>query len=371
MTKSAYVDEELMKRCLELAQRGSLWVTPNPMVGCIIVKEGRVIAEGFHQRYGGSHAEIHALRSAGEQARGATLYVNLEPCYHHGKTPPCTEALIRAGIARVVASIKDPNPLVAGKGFEALRAAGIAVETGVLSEESARLNERFIHYMKNGMPFVGVKVAQTLDGKIADARSNSKWITSEEARRAGHRLRAEYEAVLIGANTALTDNPLLTVRLVKGRNPIRIILDGRLTITSSLKLFNSEAGSTIVITSQTAIRSKRKLVGALERKGAKVIGVSGGPMLKPVALLQHLAKEGISSILVEGGGMAISQFLSEGLCNKVHAFVAPRLLGLGKEYFVPSKQLSLAKALSLSKVEIKSVGPDILIEGYPKYGTKS
>ncbi len=371
MTKSAYIDEELMKRCLDLAQRGSLWVTPNPMVGCIIVKEGRVVAEGFHQRFGGSHAEVHALQSAGEQARGATLYVNLEPCSHQGKTPPCTDALIRGGIARVAASIEDPNPLVAGKGFEALRSAGIAVETGVLSEEASRLNEKFIHYMKTRKPFVGVKVAQTLDGKIADARGKSKWITGEEARRVGHRLRSEYEAVLIGANTAMKDNPLLTVRLVKGRNPIRIVLDGRLTITPSLKLFKAETDSTIIITSQSAMKSKRKLVNDLEKKGAKVIGMRGGPILKPSAIIQRLAKEGISSILVEGGGIVMSQFLVTGLCNKVHAFVAPRLLGRGKEYFAPSKRLSLDKALSLSNVEIKSIGSDVLIEGYPTYGTKS
>jgi diaminohydroxyphosphoribosylaminopyrimidine deaminase/5-amino-6-(5-phosphoribosylamino)uracil reductase len=360
-----YADKEIMRRCLALAQRGSLWVTPNPMVGCVIVKDGRVIAEGFHERFGGPHAEIHALRRAGDAARGATLYVNLEPCSHYGKTPPCVGAIINAGVARVVASIKDPNPLISGKGFEALRKSGIAVESGLLAEESAQLNERFVHSMSEKTPFVGIKIAQTMDGKIADVRGKSKWITGKEARKEGHRLRAEYESVLVGVTTAMKDNPLLTTRLVRGRNPIRIILDGRLSIKASLKVLNLEDAETIVVTSNAAIRSRKKLVDVLKAKGVQVMGISGGPMIKPAAILRRLAKEGISSVLIEGGGSVTTQFLSAGLFNKVHAFVAPRMLGGGKEYFSPAKQRSLSKALALKNVIVTAVGYDVLIEGYP------
>ncbi|HWP81213.1 MAG TPA: bifunctional diaminohydroxyphosphoribosylaminopyrimidine deaminase/5-amino-6-(5-phosphoribosylamino)uracil reductase RibD [Bacteroidota bacterium] len=361
---SSYLHPEFIRRCFELAKKGELHVTPNPQVGCVIVKDGRIIAEGYHKQFGKAHAEIEALRIAGERGRGATMYVNLEPCSHFGKTPPCADAIIKAGISKVVASIADPNPQISGRGFQRLRKAGIAVETGILAEEATRLNERFVYYMKKRKPFVGIKVAQTLDGLIADVRRRSQWITSPGARQEAHRLRAIYESVLIGAGTAIKDNPELTVRLVKGRNPTRIVVDGRLRCPPNLKLFDTRHAKTIVLTSRSAFHRKKALVQQLERKGVSVITAGASPQLSVTAIQTKLSTLGISSVLIEGGGETVSRFLEKPVANKIHVFVAPKILGGGLTSFSLRNPRILTKALTLNGVEVRCVGDDVLVEGY-------
>lgn len=366
MSRWSAGDVEFMKRCLELAQKGALWVTPNPMVGCVIVKNGKIIAEAYHRRFGGPHAEVRALLKAGEVARGATMYVSLEPCSHFGKTPPCVDAIIRARIARVVAASRDPNPLVAGRGFRKLRDAGILVESGILAAEAQRVNERFFFWMRTGLPFVGLKLAQTLDGKIADVRGKSRWITGKPARREAHRLRAQYHAVLIGARTALLDDPQLTVRHVNGRNPVRVVVDGQLNVTARLKIFR-EGGQTIVVTTQRATRAKPKLVEQLRQGGAMIVALPGGNRIHPERILYALAQEGISSVLIEGGSDVVSQFLQNGYWNKLHLFIAPKILGEGISFFASGTRATLDTALDVKVTDVRFVPPDILLEGYPRY----
>jgi diaminohydroxyphosphoribosylaminopyrimidine deaminase/5-amino-6-(5-phosphoribosylamino)uracil reductase len=366
MNQSSYLHPEFIRRCLELARKGELNVTPNPQVGCVIVKNGRIVAEGYHRHFGGPHAEVEALRIAGERARGATLYVNLEPCTHFGKTPPCTETIIKAGVVKVIASMSDPNPRVAGEGFQKLRKAGLEVETGVLAREAEHLNERFVYFMKRREPFVAVKAAQTLDGMIADVKSRSTWITSSEARRESHRLRAMYEAVLIGAGTAMKDDPELTVRMVKGRQPIRIVLDGRLRSSPKLRVYDTRRARTIVVTSKSAIKRKRRAVNELERKGVAVMGIGMSAELPVAAVLSAFAKRGISSLLVEGGAATLAAFIEAERVNKMHIFVAPKILGAGLFAFSLKRARLLEKALTLERMDVKKVGEDLLVEGYVK-----
>lgn len=356
-------DEKYIERCLELARQGRGRVSPNPLVGCVLVRDGRVIAEGYHQRFGGPHAEVVALRKAGDSARGATLYVNLEPCSHHGKTPPCTEAIIAAGVKRVVASIKDPNPFIAGSGFTTLRKAGIQVRVGVLRNEAAALNEKFVTFMKTGFPFVGVKVAQTLDGKIADTSGHSKWITGDEARTYVHQLRTEYDAILVGAGTVQRDNPELTVRRVQGRNPLRVVLDGRLSVKASAKVFNTRKAGTVVLTSALAMKKYPRKVGQLTMQGVDVLSVERGTDLHPEGVLAILGEMNISSVLLEGGARTISRFLEENLIHKVHCFIAPKILGVGLDGWMLQRGRRLDRAIQLKKIKLKMVGEDLLLEG--------
>lgn len=356
-------DEKYIERCFELARRGEGRVSPNPLVGCVIVRNGTIVAEGFHQRYGGPHAEVLALRKAGRKARGATLYVNLEPCSHHGKTPPCTEAIIAAGVRRVVASTKDPNPLVAGSGFAELRKTGIQVEVGVLRSAAEELNEKFVTFMKTGFPFVGVKVAQTLDGKIADAFGRSRWITGEEARTYAHRLRTQYDAILVGAGTVLHDNPRLTVRKVKGRNPLRVVLDGRLSVKTSAKVFDTRNAPTIVLTSALAVKKYPRKVGQLAMRGVEVVSVQRSSDLHPKGVLAALGEMDISSVLIEGGANTISRFIDEGLVHRVHCFVAPKILGAGLDAWKLKHGYQLTQAIQLENVKLRTMGRDLLLEG--------
>lgn len=356
-------DEKYIERCFELARRGMGRVSPNPLVGCVIVRDGKLVAEGYHQRFGGPHAEVLALRKAGKKARGATLYVNLEPCSHHGKTPPCTEAIIAAGVKRVVASTKDPNPLVAGSGFEKLRKAGIQVHVGVLRNEAEELNEKFVTFMKTGFPFVGVKVAQTLDGKIADPFGRSKWITDEEARTYAHQLRTEYDAILVGAGTVQRDDPQLTVRKVQGRNPLRVVLDGRLSVKPNAKVFKTRNAQTIVLTSTLAMKKYPRKVGQLTMRGVDVLSVERNTDLDPKAVLAVLGEMNISSVLVEGGAHTISRFLEEGLVQKVHCFIAPKILGAGLEGWRLQSGRRLSQSIQLKNVRLRMVGKDLLLEG--------
>lgn len=354
--------DDYIARCLELAEGGIGFVHPNPLVGCVIVNKGKVVGEGFHSKFGGRHAEIMALKNAGRKARGGTLYVNLEPCSHHGKTPPCTDAIIRSGIRTVVASSRDPNPLVAGRGFRRLRQAGIRVMTGTLRREARELNEKFFKFMETGMPFVGMKVAQTVDGKIADSRGTSQWITSDVARAYGHVLRSSYDAVLVGARTIRMDNPSLTVRAVKGRNPVRVVVDGAFSIDARSKILRNSEAETVVLTSSRSLRAQSNKAVVLERRGVQVLGLDSGRTIEPAAILKVLAELGITSVLIEGGGATLQPFLREKKIDKIHCFVAPKLLGSGVTG-VQIDGILLRNARRIDDMTVSILGDDLLLEG--------
>lgn len=355
-----------MQRCLDLAEQGRPWVSPNPMVGSVIVKNGRIVGEGYHRRYGDSHAEFNAIGQAGKQARGATLFVNLEPCVHHGKTPPCTRAIIGSGIRRVVVSTKDPNPLVGGRGFRELRRAGIKVTLGVMRKESRQLNDKFFTAMETRLPFVGVKLAQTLDGRIADSKGRSKWISSREARKYAHAVRTEYAAIMVGAGTVSSDDPELTVRFAKGRCPIRIVIDGRLTIPPARKIFNIAKAQTIVLTSSATLRKKYNKAVVLARRGVQVIGIDSPLPLGPTVILKALLGLGITSVLIEGGSRTIEPFMEQRLVHRIHCFIAPAILGSGTTGF-SFGALTLGRMTRLEDRVVRQLSGTIVVEGRPRF----
>jgi diaminohydroxyphosphoribosylaminopyrimidine deaminase/5-amino-6-(5-phosphoribosylamino)uracil reductase len=354
-------DEEFMSQCIELARRGKGNVSPNPLVGAVIVKDQRVVGRGYHRRFGETHAEINVLRDAGRKARGATLYVNLEPCTHYGKTPPCTGAIISSGIRRVVIGMIDPNPLVKGKGIRALTSAGVEVRTGILSDECRKLNEFFVKEVTTGLPFVTLKIAQTLDGKIALPNARSQWITSKESRKRVHQLRAEYDAVLVGARTAQLDDPQLTVRLGKGRNPKRILLDGNLSAPLSSRLFSDSFRSlTVVFARQNGSQEVEKKKLTLERRGVRIVEILGrrDGTLPLKSVLESLADLNILSVLVEGGQRVFTQFLDEGFVDRLLVFVAPMIYGSdGVSAFG-----HVRRAVDYSSSSAERVGGDLLIQ---------
>jgi len=363
MKKAWTRDEKLMALALRLARRGAGWVSPNPMVGAVIVdQESRILARGYHRRYGALHAEREALKKLGWRAPGATMYVTLEPCCHHGKTPPCTEAIIQAGIKRVVVGTLDPNPLVAGNGVKILEEAGIRVDVGILEEECRDLNRAFLKWITTGLPWVVLKWAQSLDGTVATASGHSRWISGPEALRYAHRLRSESDAVLVGRETAALDDPQLTVRLVKGRDPLRVVLDTHLTLPLDLKLFTTPP-PTLVFTKE----GDQKKTKALEKKGVEVVVLKnslGGIPLEPI--LKELGKRQVARLLVEGGGGVITSFLKQGLADEVQAIVTPILLGQGR---FPVGNLGLERVeqgVKLEKVTYKRLGRDLLVMGRVK-----
>lgn len=327
---SNHPDEIYMSRCLELAKKGAGFVSPNPMVGAVIVKSGKIISEGFHRRFGAPHAEIEALKKISFRARGATLYCNLEPCFHEGKTPPCVHPVIQSGIARVVISHPDPNPLVSGKSIRLLRKSGIKVDVGVLKNEALFLNRFFVTWVSKKRPHIILKAGVSLDGKIALPKKNGgrkvSWITSPESRREVHRLRATVSAVLVGANTVKTDNPRLNVRGIKGAcQPARIILDGRLRTPVDSRIFAARGGPVLIATCRPLPQRAREY----QKRGAEVLGFPGTARRRtPRSLLvRNLAKRGISSILVEGGKDVFGSFFKAGLCDEIILFVAPKIIG--------------------------------------------
>ena len=363
-------DSTLMKLALRLARRGSGATSPNPMVGAVLVQRGLVIGRGWHRQAGGPHAEVEALRDAarrGHDPRGATLYVTLEPCCTHGRTPPCTDAIIAAGIARVVVAATDPNPAHAGRGFRILRRAGLKVVTGVLADEAVRLNEAFNHWIIHHTPFVTVKAAMTLDGKIATASGESKWITGEAARAEGMKLRLGTDAILVGVNTVLADDPALTARTISNlksptANPRlrRIILDSRARTPLTAKVVSDElaALTTIVVTKAAPARR----VAAL----AKRVNVWTAPGKARVALrwlLKKLGRENVTSLLVEGGGEVNAAFLLDGFAHRVVFFYAPKILGgrHARKAVAGAGARSLAEALILRAVEWRRVGDDLMM----------
>lgn len=358
-----------MKRALGLAARAQGRTSPNPMVGAVIVKNGQLIGEGYHHKAGTPHAEVHALNEAGDQAAGATMYVTLEPCSHFGRTPPCADAVIKAGITRVVIAIRDPNPQVAGKGIERLREAGIEVEIGVMEHEATRLNEVFFKYIQTGLPFVALKTAMTLDGKIASYSGDSKWITGEDARYYVHQLRNIYDAILVGIGTVLKDDPFLNTRLeiADAKNPVRIIIDSNIDLppTSNIARSSNEQ-RTVVFCSSSSDAQKREQLEAL---GVEFISLDVHYDLIPIEkVLGILGEMGLCSLLVEGGGKTNAYLLQQQLIDKVYWFIAPKIIG-GRESPSPigGQGIEFMKdALELKSMEIQKFSDDFLLTGYFK-----
>ncbi len=354
--------EHFMDRALRLARKGEGRASPNPMVGAVIVKDGRIIGEGYHVCCGESHAEINAIRGSRESIAGATFYVTLEPCTHQGRTPPCVQALIREQPARVVIGAIDPNPVVAGRGVAALRAQGIETVVGVREEECRRLNEKFFKFMTTGLPFVTLKYAQTLDGRIAGAGGHSRWISSLPARRYAHRLRSVHDAVLVGTGTVRHDDPELTVRLVRGKNPLRIILDSRLDIPLKAGVFrNQDRAPTLVVAAVNAPEDKLRALAGLGVETLLVAAAPGGINLPE--LFRKLGQRGITSVLVEGGGAIITSVLRERLADRLAIVVAPKIIGRGVDAVGELGLTTMDQALQLTAVQWRRLGPDILCTG--------
>ncbi|MCP4713785.1 MAG: bifunctional diaminohydroxyphosphoribosylaminopyrimidine deaminase/5-amino-6-(5-phosphoribosylamino)uracil reductase RibD [Deltaproteobacteria bacterium] len=359
--------EKWMRAALRLARKGAGKVSPNPMVGALLVKKGIVVGKGYHRAFGGPHAEVHVLAQAGIAARGAELYVTLEPCSHHGKTPPCAEAVIRAGVTRVYVGMVDPNPLVGGQGIALLRQAGITVEVGICEDACRRLNEAFITYVGTGKPFVVLKAAMTLDGKIATYTGNSRWITCEQSRRMVHRLRAELDAVMVGSGTVLSDDPQLTVRLrsAAARNPVRVIVDSALRTPLTSRLVSDGAARTLIFTAPE--KSDGAKARRIREAGAEVVAV---PLKRGRVdlgnVLRCLGKQQIASVLLEGGATLNAAALEAGLVDKAMLFYAPKIVGGAKAPGMVggSGRAKMDDCIVLRDMAVKKSGTDILVEGY-------
>ena len=362
------LDAHYMARALELARKGHYTTHPNPRVGCVIVSDGQIVGEGWHVRTGEPHAEVHALRAAGDKARGATAYVTLEPCSHHGRTPPCADALVNAGVARVVAAMQDPNPSVAGRGMQRLAQAGISIESGVLEGEARKLNQGFLKRMEHGLPFVRVKLAMSLDGRTAMESGESQWITGPAARSAVQRLRAEASVVLTGADTVLADNARLTVRAdelgldaeqtaqVMSRLPLRVLIDGRLRVPLDAPFF--KAGPALVATCM-----------AIEEQYANgpecliVAGSDGQVDLRK--LLVELAARGVNDVLVEAGPRLAGAFAQQGLVDEFQIFIAGKFLGSSARPLLDWPLAQMKDAPELKITEIRAVGDDWRVTAIP------
>lgn len=354
-----------MRRAIELAKRGGGFVHPNPLVGCVVVKNGEIIAEGYHERYGGFHAERNALTNCKSNIKDTILYVTLEPCCHYGKTPPCTEIIIEKGIKKVFVGILDPNPLVAGKGIEILKNAGIQVETGICEEEIKELNKVFLKYITTKIPYVIMKTAMTLDGKIATNTGDSKWITNEDSRKIVHQLRSEMAGVVVGIGTAMIDNPMLNCRLDGiHHQPTRIIVDSNLSISIDNQLVTTaKEYKTIVATTQTHFPEREK---KLQEMNVEILhcGEKNGHV-DINDMLAKLGAQGIDSLLLEGGGTLNSAFLGAGCVDEVYAFIAPKIVG-GKEAPSPVSGTGIEKmsnAIILQNIDTQYINGDILIKG--------
>jgi diaminohydroxyphosphoribosylaminopyrimidine deaminase/5-amino-6-(5-phosphoribosylamino)uracil reductase len=358
-------DSRMMARALELAARGVGQVSPSPLVGCVVVERGGEVAgEGFYLYEGVKHAETLALERAGERARGATAYVTLEPHSHTGRTPPCTAALVRAGVARVVAPIEDPNPLVSGRGFKALREAGVEVTVGVLAAEAARLNEKYVHAVRTGRPFVQLKLACSLDGRIATRTGHARWISGEESRARAHLMRHGHDAILVGSGTATIDDPLLTDRsgLARRRPLLRVVLDEQLRLGPESNLARTAREAPVVVFTSQHADTRR--IAALEECGVEVLRDAGGGR-DLAGVLEELGCREVQGLLVEGGAGVAGAFLRAGLVNKASFFIAPIILGgdaLGA--IGGAGALNVGDAARLQDVEVTRRGPDVEITGY-------
>ncbi len=361
-------DDRFMWMALDLARQGRGRTSPNPLVGAVVVQDTEVVGTGYHQAAGSAHAEIIALKKAGEKAKGATLYVNIEPCSHYGRTGPCTEAIIKAGISRVVAAIQDPNPLVSGRGFAQLREAGVKVKEGVLEDKARRLNEVFIKYITTGLPFVGIKVAMSLDGKIGTMTGESHWITGEKSRQFVHRLRDQSDVILVGIETVLKDNPRLTTRVEgsEGKDPVRVIVDSsaRLPLDARVVETSSSARTILAVTNQAPPDKCR----ALEDRGVEILTLpSLHGRVDVTYLMKQLAERELTTVLVEGGGTLNYSLLEQSLVDKLFVFIAPLLIGGAKSptAFAGAGIESLKKAWAVEDIEMKQFDQDMLLIGYP------
>lgn len=348
-----------MREAIELARRGLGRTAPNPCVGAVVVKDDRVVGRGFHPRAGMPHAEVYALAEAGGQARGATLYVTLEPCNHHGRTPPCTEAVIRAGIRRVVAGTLDPNPLVSGAGIRRLEEAGIEVEGGVLEAECGDLIAWYRTWIRTGRPFVIMKAAVTLDGKIADSFGDSKWISSEASRAYVHELRNRVDAVIVGSGTVMSDDPLLTCRAPSGRNPLRVVLDARLRTDPGARCLGE---GSLVFTA-----APRDAWSAHLSRGTKLAGMppDGRGRLPWAGVLDALGRMGLHAVMVEGGSGVYTTLVESALVDRFVFFVAPAVLGGGLGVVDHGRAVRLAQAARFVIARLERMGDDVLVEGIP------
>lgn len=336
------IDEKYMQMAIDLARRAEGLTNPNPAVGAVVVKKGKVVGKGYHKRCGLPHAEVLALKDAGARAKGATLYVTLEPCDHFGRTPPCTGAIVRSGISKVVMAMKDPNPVNNGRGIRRLRSRGIKITTGVLEAKARALNKPYLKFIATGMPFVTVKVAQSIDGKIATRTGESKWITSSDARSFVHDLRSRVDAVMVGSNTAVKDDPLLLTRSPRGRQPLRVVVDSRSRIPKDARIFSRTDESPVIIATSNKRGSKVNLKELLKRLGAM----------------------GVIHVLVEGGGELIGSFVEERLVDQFLFFVAPKIIG-GRSALTSvegSGIRHLAEALQLKDIKVSRFKNDILIQ---------
>ncbi len=356
-------EKKYINRALKLAKKGVGSVSPNPLVGAVIVKDGRIAGEGYHRYYGGPHAEIDALKAAGNSAKGAVLYCTLEPCSHWGKTPPCSEAIIKAGIKKVVIGMNDPNPRVNGNGIDSLVKSGIEIVNGVSESECRNLNKVYIKYITSGRPYVTLKIAQTLDGKITRRINSRTRITEEKANKFVHRLRTQNDAVLIGKRTAIIDNPDLTPRLSRGNTPVRIILDTRLECHPSLRIFKTlEKGPVIIVTAA----SDKERRGIFEDMGVELIDVRTNKhgFISLSQLMKKLGKRSISSVLVEGGAAIFSSFLRERITDEIILICAPVLFGEGVDT-LDKDYLMHMPPVRLRNISRRMIGDDIMIRGIP------
>lgn len=357
-------DSRYMKRALSLARKGLGKTSPNPAVGCVIVRDGIIVGEGWHKKAGTPHAEVHALAMAGTAAHGSDVYVTLEPCCHYGKTPPCCDALIAAGVRRVVAGMVDPFLQVAGKGLQRLRQAGIRVEAGLLEDQCRDLNKGFIKSVTTGMPYLIYKTAMTLDGNIATVTGHSRWVTGEDSRRLVHRLRSLCDAVMVGVDTIISDNPQLTVRHIKGRNPVRVIVDTRLRTPESVNVLNGAATSkTIIATceSDTVIHQRYQAQGAVILVCREYDG-----RVEMRDLLHKLTGLGIQTVLLEGGSRLAGDLLQHGLIDECIFFYAPKVVGNGFAPFAIQGIATMDEAVRLSVQRVGMSGADVVVYARPE-----
>ncbi len=364
--KFTETDIRYMKQAFELAAKGTGFVNPNPLVGAVIVKDGEIISEAYHEKFGGHHAEINAINNAKKPVDGATIYLNLEPCSHFGKTPPCSLALIENKIGKVVIAMTDPNPLVSGKGIKMLKDHGIEVTVGILEDEAKKLNEVFIKFITTGLPFAVLKTAMSLDGKIASSTGNSRWISNETSRKFVHHLRNKYSAIMVGVETVINDDPLLTCRILgqSTGNPVRIITDTKLRIPLNSKVINSENARTIIVTGPDADVRK---INKLKNKGVEFVSTHlKNNRVDLNELMKKLGKLNIDSVLIEGGGTLNFSAIYEGIVDKIYSFIAPKFIG-GKEAKTPIEGKGVEKvadAFEIENISLQNFDNDIMITGY-------
>jgi diaminohydroxyphosphoribosylaminopyrimidine deaminase/5-amino-6-(5-phosphoribosylamino)uracil reductase len=354
------VDRAMMQRCLDLARTAIGRTAPNPMVGCVVVRDGDIVGEGFHPKAGEPHAEVFALRQAGDRARGATLYVNLEPCNHFGRTPPCADAIVAAGLKRVVVGMVDPNPQVAGTGIEKLRSAGIEVSVGVEEADCQHLNEAFVHRILHQRPFGILKYAMTLDGKIATTSGHSYWITGAASRQKVHQLRSTCDAIVIGGNTVRQDNPLLTTHGITDHNPLRVVMSRSLDLPIEANLWQTAIAPTVAFTSSQANLEIQK---RLTDQGVEIVTLAA---LTPIEVMKNLYDRGLNTVLWECGGTLAAQAIAQGCVQKVWAFIAPKIIG-GAQAPSPVGELGfeqMTQALTLQRTTWSLIESDFLLEGY-------